>query len=157
MAMQSAFKGMKMASISSAVKSKLAPPVGSGINSDVVPFSLQQGQRDWNIQKNLSTKNFMGNVVSRVALPGDPGDCRKKPVALYGSINSQPARVLETRRQMAKQWESHFMPAYANRLNNPAQAAYMKQPQLAPPNTYGQWYAFMHAMSAAFGTLQSGS
>lgn len=145
-----------MASISSTVKAKLAQPVASGINSDVVPFSLQQGQRDWNIQKNLSTKNFMGNVVTRVELPGDPGDSRKKPLPLYGSVNSQPARVLEERRQLARPWESHFMPAYINRLNNPAQAAFIKQPQLAPPNTYGQWYAFMHAMSAAFGTLQGG-
>lgn len=154
--MQSVYKGMKMNAIAGQVKAHLAAPTAAGINQDVFVFSEAQGQRDWNIQKNLSTKNFMGNVVTRVQLPGDPGDPRAKPAPLYGQYNNHQARVLEERRQHARPWESIFMPSYANRLNNPAQSSFMKQPQLAPPSTYGQFYAFMHALSAAFGTLQQG-
>jgi len=39
-------------------------------------------------------------------------------------------------------------------LNNPAQASFVSQRQLTVPNAYGQFYAFMKALSAAFGTLQ---
>lgn len=127
------------------VHSHLAPPNGAGIHYDTVPVSPQESQRTYAIQRNLSTKNFMGNVVTRVELPHD-------------TDKSQIARTIEERRQLAMPWNSRFMhtPTDGKRLNNPAQQSAVKQRQLAPPNTYGQFYAFMHALSAAFGTLQQG-
>src|SRR6266571_1218218 len=45
-------------------------------------------------------------------------------------------------------------PNVTQRLNNPAQDSFVNQRQMTIPNVYGQFYAFMKALSAAFGTLQ---
>lgn len=130
--------------ISSAfVKQHLAQPNSAGITYDTVPHSLTEGERNYAIQRNLSQKNFMGLVVTRVNLPQDRKD-------------SQQARTVEWFRQAAMPWGSRFMVTAtdAARLNNNPQSSFNKQRQLTPPNTYGQFYAFMHALSAAFGTLR---
>lgn len=71
--------------------------------------------------------------------------------------HSQALRQLEWNRQASMPWLSHFMVTSTDkeRLNNPGQTALVKQRQLAPPSSYGQFYAFMHALSAAFGTIKS--
>lgn len=116
----------------------------AGINQTVTAaLSPAESQRNWNIQANFGQKNFMGDVVTRVILPHDTPD-------------SQRHRELEYRRQIAQPWESVFMNTSTDlqRLNNPAQASFVNQRQLTIPSTAGQFYAFMHALSAAFGTLQ---
>ena len=130
--------------ISSAfIKQHLAAPSGAAINYDTVPHSQEEGMRNYNIQRNLSQKNFMGNVVTKVELPND-------------TPQTQMQRNAEWFRQASMPWGSRFMvtPTDAARLNNNPQASFVKQRQLTPPNTYGQFYAFMHALSAAFGTLR---
>lgn len=121
-------------------------PEQAGINYSTVPISAVESRRNWNIQANLGQKNFQGDMITRVELPKD----------VQGS---QQARELEERRQLAQPWESVFMvtPTDGKRLNNYPQQQFVRQKQLAPPNTYGQFYAFMHALSAAFGTLHGGS
>ncbi len=123
-------------------KQSMAPPTTAGINYDTVPQSMSEGQRNWGLQK--FRHFYQGLHVQRMVLPND-------------TQNSQALRQLEWNRQAAMPWLSHFMvtPTDAQRLNNPAQTAAMKQRQLAPPSSYGQFYAFMHALSAAFGTIQS--
>lgn len=117
----------------------------SGINyTTTAALSPRESQRNYAIQLNLSQKNFQGLMVTRVELPQD-------------EINSQQTRERMQRYQIAQPWQSHFMNTATDkeRLNNPAQYSnYNRQRRLVPPNTYGQFYAFMHALSAAFGTLQ---
>lgn len=124
---------------------KLAPVNSNGINYTTVPTSPVESDRNWRIQGYLNRKNFKGNDITRVILPHD-------------NEHSQASRDVEYRRQSAMPWNNTFMfnVQDARRLNNPAQHAAVTQRQLSPPNTYGQFYAFMHAMSAAFGSLQSG-
>src|ERR1700739_3077034 len=108
--------------ISSAfVKQQLAPPNGAGINYDTVPHSIQEGQRNWQIQRNLSTKNFMGLVVTRVELPND-------------TPQTQMQRNAEWFRQASMPWGSRFMvtPTDADRLNNNPQTSFNNQRQLVP-------------------------
>jgi hypothetical protein len=139
----SAYKGQTMKQM---VKTHLAPVNSSGINYTVTTsLSPNESRTNYAIQRNLSTKNFMGNVVTRVELPHD-------------TDKSQLARTFEERRQLAMPWQNHFMHTDTDgkRLNNPAQKSAVSQRQLVPANTYGQFYAFMHALSAAFGTLQQG-
>ena len=116
----------------------------NGINMTVTAaLSPAESKRNWNAQAAFGEKNFQGNNVTRVILPHDNAD-------------SQRHRELEYRRQIAQPWESVFMYTSTDlqRLNNPAQASFVNQRQLTIPSTAGQFYAFMHALSAAFGTLQ---
>lgn len=125
--------------------SRLAPVNPGAMNYTTVPSSQVESARNWKIQGYLGRKNFKGNDITRVVLPHD-------------TVHSQAARDLEYRRQLAMPWNSTFMflAQTAERLNNPAQTAAVSQRQLAPPSSYNQFYAFMHAMSAAFGSMQSG-
>lgn len=130
-------------SIKQMVARETPPANSAGINYTVTQsLSPEESHRNWGIQRWLSTKNFMGNVVTRVALPHD-------------NEHSQGARELEQRRQLAQPWENVFMrtPTDGNRLNNPSQESFLRQRRLNPGSTYGAFYAFMHALSAAFGTL----
>lgn len=107
-------------------------------------LSPQESARDWKIAANMRTKSFMGNIYTRFTLPHEPDD-------------AHPARSNEFFRQSAMPWNNTFMstPTDGKRLNNPAQTAFVKQRQLTIPSTYGQFYAFMHALAAAFGNLNT--
>lgn len=138
--MASPFKGKSV--VQMMVKQHIAPPDGSGINYDTVPHSGKEGQHNWSLQR--FRHFYQGLHVQRMILPKD-------------TDKSQALRQLEWNRQAAMPWGNHFMvtPTDAQRLNNPGQTALVKQRQLAAPSSYGQFYAFMHALSAAFGTIKS--
>jgi hypothetical protein len=132
------YKGM---TVKQMIPSRLAHPTASGINYDVVPFSESDGARDYALQR---YRNFyQGLNVRRMVLPHDVKQ-------------SQAVRQSEWNRQSSMPWGSVFMvtPTDKERLSNPGVAAARKQKQLAPPSSYGQFYAFMKAMSAAFGTIK---
>jgi hypothetical protein len=131
------------------VMRELAPVNQNGLNETVtVALSPAESQRNYAIQGWLGLKNFAGNDKTRVILPHD-GDVKK----------AQALRYAETRRQLAQPWGNVFMVTDTDgkRLNNISQQSFISQPRLTIPNSYGQFYAFMHALSAAFGTLQGGS
>jgi hypothetical protein len=114
---------------------------GEGVNYTVAAtLSPAESKRNYGFQKFLHY--FQGLQDQRVVLPND-------------TEKSQPARDLEQRRQTAEPWKSVFMVTQTDkeRENNISQQAYMKQRRLVPDNTYGSFYAFMHALSAAFGQL----
>lgn len=123
-------------------------PMSTGSNSTPNPSTLSptESAQNYKIAANMRVKSFMGNVYTRYNLPHD-------------TAQSQSNRANEFFRQSAMPWLSAFMVTStdAQRLNNPAQTAFVNQRQLTIPNTYGQFYAFMHALSAAFGNLQSKS
>jgi hypothetical protein len=128
------------------VKSHLGPQSTGGASTpNPSTLSPVESAQNYKIASRLNAKNFMGNVYSRIVLPHD-------------TAKSQPGREAEYWRQSAMPWGSAFMstPTDAQRLNNPSQSSFTKQRQLSIPNTYGQFYAFMHALSAAFGNLQQG-
>lgn len=124
------------------VKGELTSPNPSGINYDTVVHSTQEGAHNWSLQKFRNF--FQGLQVRRLELPNDTKD-------------SQGYRQGEWNRQASMPWGNHFMVTQTDgqRLNNPSQQAFVSQKQLAPPNSYQQFYAFMHALSAAFGTMKS--
>ena len=136
-------RGQRMAEM---VKAHLGP-VSNGSSSYPEPSTLnpQESARDYKITAFLNAKNFMGNVVTRLTLPHD-------------KTGAHQEREREFFRQSAMPWGDTFMttPTDKARENNPAQASFVKQRQLSVPNTYSQFYAFMHALSAAFGNLQQG-
>ena len=111
-------------------------------------LDTRESQRNYKITARLNAKNWMGMVKTRVVLPKDK-DIPK----------AQAARQAEFFRQSAMPWGNNFMvtPTDAERLNNPAQSAFVKQRQLNVGSDYGRFYAFMHAMSAAFGNLSQRS
>lgn len=124
------------------IKKALAPP--AYLNPSYTSFSEEEGQKDYKITQNIQEMNFRGNTVT----------------AVYGNKLVTPNVQIkrdEYYRQLVMDWNNHFMrvPLQAERLNNPAHASFLRQPQLTVPNTYGQFYAFMKALSAAFGTIQS--
>lgn len=120
-------------------------PISTGGDSTPNPSTLDtnESQRNYKITAWLNSKNFMGNIVTRVELPKDTGD------------HNQESRDKEFFRQSAMPWGNTWMstPNQAQRMNNNSQASFVKQRQLSVPNTYGQFYAFMQALSAAFGNL----
>lgn len=120
----------------------------AGINENVAAtLSPAESQRNFAIQRNLSMKTFRPFLEkTHVQLPKD-------------NDQSQAARSAEFQRQLVMPWQSVFMRTAtdAQRLNNVSQQSFIKQRRLSVPNSYGQFYAFMHALSAAFGTLQQGS
>jgi hypothetical protein len=136
--------GMQMKAM---VKSHLGP-TSHGSSSYEQPSTLSpaESQRNYKITSWLNSKNFMGNVFTRFELPHDKQE-------------SHQHRAQEYFRQAAMPWGSHFMqtPTDPQRLNNPAQSSFVKQRQLNVGSTYGAFYAFMHALSAAFGNLSTGN
>lgn len=140
------------------VKTHLAPVTPGGMNYTTVPQSAEESQRNNAIQSFWNGMNYRGNIITRVELPNDAekgvvGDDRSEQIR-----RAQAGRQAEFMRQSAMPWGSQFMhtPTDQQRLNNPAQASFVRQRQLTIPNSYGQFYAFMHAMSAAFGNLNIG-
>jgi len=123
---------------------QLTHPDSAGVNYDVVPTNPEASRRMWNIQGWWNRHIYMGNTVTRVELIND-------------TPKSQPMRNAEWFRQSAMPWGSHFMvtPTDKERENNSAMSQHNRQKQLSDPSTYGQFYAFMHALSAAFGTVRS--
>jgi hypothetical protein len=123
-------------------------PTSHGSASYIEPSTLSptESARNYKITAWLNSKNFMGNVVTRLTYPHD-------------KTGSQQAREKEWFRQAHMPWGDQFMatPTDTERLNNPSQESFVKQRQLTIPDTYGQFYAFMHALSAAFGNLQQGN
>lgn len=129
-----------------AILAKIQGPNGAGINYTTVPTSAKESQRNFHIQGYRNAGVLRGGVKINVDLPGDTKD-------------SRAIRRAEQVRQSVQPWGNHFMvtPTDAQRMNNVSQQSFVKQRRLAPPNSYGQFYAFMHALSAAFGSLQSSS
>lgn len=128
------------------VKMRLAPPPSGGINPSYTPLDSHESHRNYSMAAHIrKTVGPYTIIKNRVVLPHDKD-------------NSAQHRQLEWDKQRAMPWYSHFMhtPTDAQRLNNPAQIAAVRQRQLTIPNVYGQFYAFMKAMSAAFGTYRSG-
>lgn len=122
------------------VKKALAPP--AYLNPSYTSFSEEQGQRDFKITKNINEMNFRGLTVNAV------GNKLVTP-------NVQQKK-LEYFRQLRMDWNNQFMVTATDkdRLSNPMHKSFVSQRQLTTPNAYGQFYAFMKALSAAFGTLQ---
>lgn len=123
------------------LKRAMAPP--AYLNPSYTVFSEQEGARDYKIQTQVNEMNFRGMTVN----------------AIYNKLVTPN---VEQKRQAYLQqarmdWNNQFMvtPNQAERLNNPAQQQFVSQRQMTVPSTYGQFYAFMHALSAAFGTLQT--
>ncbi len=130
-------------SMAQMVKQHLGP-VSTGTSSYPEPSTLdpRESARNYKIAANMRTKSFMGMKVRRVVLPHD-------------TKNSQPAREREWFRQSAQPWNNQIMPSDPNRLNNPGQASFVKQPRkTSEPGNYGKFYALMHAVAAAFSNLQ---
>lgn len=128
------------ARIRSAIKKAMAPP--NYLNPSYTSFDEEQGARDYQIQRNIQDMNFRGLTVTQVHNKLVTPNLRQKRDEYFT--------------QLRMEWNNQFMvvPAQAERLNNPMQESFNKQRQLTVPNAYGQFYAFMHALSAAFGTLQ---
>jgi hypothetical protein len=147
------FSGKSMAQI---VAARLAPVNPNGVNYTTVPQSATESARNYKIAANMRTKDFTGNIVTRVTLPWDAPKGTEPDERGRYIKQAQAARQAEYMRQAAMPWGSQFMvtPTDGARLNNPAQQSFVTQRQLTTPSTYGQFYAFMHAMSAAFGQLQ---
>lgn len=149
------FHGLTMKQI---IAKRTAPVTAAGVNYTTVPVDTQESARNNAIAGFWNAMNYRGGNITRVILPNDAkknavGDDLSEQVAA-----SQARRQAEFNRQSAMPWGSQFMHTATDsqRLNNPAQASFMKQRQLTVPNTYGQFYAFMHALSAAFGNLNQG-
>lgn len=150
----SEFRGMTMKKI---VAKRLAPITAGGVNYTTVPQDPQESARNQAIAGFWNGMNFRGMNITRVVLPHDAqknavGDNRSDQVA-----QAQGKRQAEWNRQSAMPWGSQFMHTGtdAQRLNNPAMESFVSQRQLTVPSTYGQFYAFMHALSAAFGNLNT--
>jgi hypothetical protein len=127
--------------LASAIKRGLAPP--AYLNPSYTSFSEDQGQIDYKIQTNINEMNFRGMTVTQVTNKIAPNNLQTKQNLYF--------------RQLVMPWNNEFMPpdsSQPQRLNNPAHASFLSQRQMTIPNTYGQFYAFMHALSAVFGTLQ---
>jgi len=139
-------KGKKMADL---VHNRLAPPPGGGVNPQYVPLDANESHRNYEIASNMrKMAHIVNTTIMRVMLPNDgkrPDQWKK----------AQDARQQEWYHQASMPYYSNFMhtPTDAQRLNNPAQAAAFNQRQLSIPSSYGQFYAFMHALAAAFGNL----
>lgn len=120
-----------------------SPPVG-GFNPSYVPLDAAESSRNVNVASNLrGTVGPWRIIKTHVVLPQD-------------GARSAQLRQYEFEKQSSMPWYSFFMHTATDkqRLNNPAQIAAVKQRQLTVPSTYGQFWAFMHALSAAFGTLR---
>lgn len=150
------YSGKTMRQMVASHRGPVAPSPSS--NLPVAP-SPAESARNYKIAADLRTKSFMGNIITRVILPKDVPPGARPEDAREDIARAQALRAAEQKRQIAMPWNSQFMPPEcfpAGRLNNPGMQQMMGQKQLATPNSYGQFYAFMRAMSAAFGSVQPG-
>jgi hypothetical protein len=154
----SPYRGMQMKHL---VASHLGPvSTGSASRPEPSTLSPRESARDYRISRNMPARFFQGLRKWGTVLPKDEGS---KQIATGNDYNAQiakaqSARQAEFMRQARMDWLNHFMVTKTDkqRENNIAMAAFVKQRQLSPPSTYGQFYAFMHALSAAFGNLSQG-
>jgi len=148
MAIKSPFKGMTMSKMVASRQEASYPSDNQTFNQ-----SPTESARNYKITALLNEKNYRGMIITRVVLPKDIPKGADTDEALAAIHKAQAARQMEFYRQASEPWGSQFMPlqASAGRLNNPGMQQMYQQKQLAPPSTYGQFYAFMHAISAAFG------
>lgn len=137
--MKDEYKGKTVAQMM--LSSHLKPPDSAGINYDVAPHSRAEGLQNYGLQR--FRNYYQGLQVQRMQLPNDVP-------------TSQIGRQYEWNRQSSMPWGNSFMrtPTDKERLNNPGVLAARKQRQLSVGDTYGQFYAFMKALSAAFGTIR---
>lgn len=132
-----------------------------GVKRDYIPGALDSANIQ-DIQARMRGIAYR-NDVTRVTLKALPGmfpgdDCGCGGHASANSIaKAQATREQQFRENTGYARFSTFMvtPTDQQRLNNPAQASFVQQRQLTVPNTRNQFYAFMHAIAAAFGTLDS--
>ncbi|SRR5258708_32816878 len=126
--------------ISRYIKKALEAP--AYLNPSYTSFSEEEGQRDYKIAVNINEMNFRGMTVTAVGNKLTSPNVKTKRNAYFT--------------QLVMPWNNVLMvtPTDKERLNNPAQHSFMQQRQMTVPNAYGQFYAFMKALSAAFGTLQ---
>lgn len=123
-----------------------------GVKQDYIPKATDS-DRIQNIQAGLRGIAFR-NDWTKVVLPGD--DCGCGGLKSTASIKqAQARREAQFRKEASNQRFSVFMatPTDQARLNNPAQQSFVQQRQLTQPSTSKQFYAFMHAIAAAFGSL----
>lgn len=113
------------------------------LNPSYTSFNQEQGSRDYKITTYLNDLNFRGMTVNAIM---------ENPLVTPNVEHKKQ----EYYKQLHMQWNNEFMhtPTDINRLGNPAQQSFVAQRQMSIPNVYGQFYAFMKALSAAFGTLQ---
>lgn len=123
-----------------------------GMKQDYVPKATDSARVE-GIQAGLRGIAYR-NDWTPVVLPGD--DCGCGGATSAKSIKqAQALREAAFRREASTARFSTFMVTQTDkqRLNNPAQQSFMQQRQLTVPNTTRQFYAFMHALSAAFGSI----
>lgn len=122
------------------IKKAMAQP--NYLNPSYTSFSEEEGTRDFKITRNINEINFRGMTVNAVGNKLVTPNVQQKKIEYF--------------RQLRMEWNNQFMvtPTDKERLNNPAHQSFVSQRQLTTPNVYGQFYAFMRALSAAFGTLQ---
>jgi hypothetical protein len=144
-------KGKAMAAM---VHHRIAPPIAT--NPSYTPIDPAESQRNYNVASQLRGLSIGSMQVRRVVLPKDANPNVSDHEYIETVKHAQAYRNHEHQRQSAVPWYSFFMHTStdAQRLNNPAQASAMRQRQLTVPSTYGQFYAFMHALSAAFGQMK---
>ncbi len=149
----SAHAGMKMAQMVKSPAGAVNPTASNALPAVLDPA---ESQRNHAVASNMRTKMFMGNIITRVALPWDVKKGTGPEDAHEAHLKAQQMRATQQQAQIRMDWFNQFMPdvGQAGRLNNPGMDAMMRQRQLAGANTYGQFYAFMHAMRAAFGNIQ---
>lgn len=134
------------------VKGALGQRAPGGEKQDYIPKATDSA-RIQDIQAGLRGIAYR-NDWTRVVLPGD--DCGCGGLKSAASIKqAQARREAQFRREASNARFSVYMatPTDAQRLNNPAQQSFVQQRQLTQPSTTGQFYAFMHAIAAAFGSL----
>lgn len=133
------------------VHTRMAPVPQGALSPSYVPLDAAESARNQAISAGMRKIAHVTNTtIMRVILPNDGRNEEEVEKA-------QAHRQAEWMSQAAMPWGSAFMhtPTDRARLNNPAQASMVSQRQLTIPNSYGQFYAFMHAMSAAFGQLNA--
>ncbi len=148
---------MKGKTMSMMVHRHMAGVPAGAINPSYTPLNAAESARNQSAAAGMRQIAHVTNTtIMRIIFPGDA-----KKGATGEDFNeqvkkAQAGRQAEWYRQSAMPWGSTFMhtPTDKERLNNPAQHSAMQQRQLTIPSSYGQFYAFMHAMSAAFGSLQ---
>jgi hypothetical protein len=128
--------------VSRYIKKAFAPPVY--LNPSYTSFDESQAQRDYKITTQLNEMNFRGMTVNAII----------DNHLVTQNVEHKKQAYFE---QLHMEWNNQFMhtPTDKERLNNPAQSSFVNQRQMTVPNVYQQFYAFMKALSAAFGTLQS--
>lgn len=148
------FQRVMSKAIDHAVRMSAGVQAPGGVKQDYIPKATDSARVE-QIQANLRGIAFR-NDWTRVVLPGDDCGCGGAKSA-HSIQQAQAKREADFRREASYGRFSQFMvtPTDAQRLNNPAQQSFVSQRQLTVPNTTNQFYAFMHAIAAAFGSLDT--